>query len=107
MVALRSDAPVDFLESDALSSVVSHTQVEEGSNSKIMAVYKCQETNNRLEITIRTIEGTHGKIEAFIIPRADPKTCSVSTFIIKPLSLHQRVFDFQPKYVIFNICIEM
>ena len=45
--------------------------------------------------THRTIEGQHGRLQAYITPRLQPKTCIMKQYQIKPLSLHQRshVFD--------------
>ncbi len=40
-----------------------------------MATCKCQDATNRLEIKIRTVEGQHGVLNAYIIPKQAPKTC--------------------------------
>ena len=48
----------------------------------------------RLEVKIRTIEGQHGTIQAYVIPITEPKTCRLQKYSVKPLSLHQRVHTF-------------
>lgn len=39
---------------------------------------------------ILSIEGRYGTLQAYVIPRVQPKTCQVRQYQIKPLSLHQR-----------------
>lgn len=52
----------------------------------------------RLDIRIRTIEGQHGIIEAFIRPQlAMHQSAQMKKFDIKPLSLHERIHKMDPK----------
>jgi Bardet-Biedl syndrome 7 protein len=48
----------------------------------------------RLEVKVRTIEGQHGTVQAYIIPTTEPKTCVLQKYFVKPLSLHQRIHTF-------------
>ena len=57
----------------------------------VLAVYRCNESANRLEMAVRTSEGRYGSLQAYVWPRISPKTCRSASFHIKPLSLHTRV----------------
>lgn len=56
-----------------------------------------QPNQKRLDVQIRTIEGQHGTIEAFIRPQLMPNNVQVKKLDIKPLSLHERVHQLDPK----------
>eukprot|EP00112_Aurelia_sp_Birch-Aquarium-sp1_P006695 Seg1733.6 transcript_id=Seg1733.6/GoldUCD/mRNA.D3Y31 product="Bardet-Biedl syndrome 7 protein" protein_id=Seg1733.6/GoldUCD/D3Y31 len=94
-VLLQSDVPVDLLDVDRNSAVVSYSSCDPDSGNLLLATYRCQANTTRLELKIRTIEGQYGTIQAYVTPRIQPKTCQVSQYQIKPLSLHQRthIFD--------------
>uniref|UniRef100_A0A8C9FQM8 Bardet-Biedl syndrome 7 n=1 Tax=Pavo cristatus TaxID=9049 RepID=A0A8C9FQM8_PAVCR len=79
---LQSDVPVDLLDVDKNSAVVSFSNCDSDvSETKEMMMF--------LE-TIRSIEGRYGTLQAYVTPRIQPKTCQVYQYQIKPLSLHQR-----------------
>lgn len=94
-VLLQSDVPVDLLDVDKNSAVISYSSCDPDSGNFLLATYRCQANTTRLELKIRTIEGQYGTIQAYVTPRMQPKTCIVRQYQIKPLSLHQRthVFD--------------
>ncbi|XP_065058986.1 Bardet-Biedl syndrome 7 protein homolog [Rhopilema esculentum] len=94
-VLLQSDVPVDLLDVDKNSAVVSYSSCDADSGNFLLATYRCQANTTRLELKIRTIEGQYGTIQAYITPRIQPKTCQLRQYQIKPLSLHQRthIFD--------------
>lgn len=56
----------------------------------MLVTYRCQANTTRLDIKIRTIEGQHGLLQAYVTSRIPPKNCIVKQYVIKPLSLHQR-----------------
>ncbi|KAF6035090.1 BBS7 [Bugula neritina] len=60
------------------------------SGNFLLATYRCQANTTRLDLKIRTIEGQHGNLRAYVTPRVQPKTCQMRLYQIKPLSLHQR-----------------
>jgi len=95
IILLQSDVPVDLLDVEKNSAVVSYSSCDPDSGNFLLATYRCQANTTRLELKIRTIEGQHGHLQAYITPRLQPKTCIVKQYQIKPLSLHQRshVFD--------------
>lgn len=95
IILLQSDVPVDLLDVEKNSAVVSYSTCDPDSGNFLLATYRCQANTTRLELKIRTIEGQHGHLQAYITPRMQPKTCIVKQYPIKPLSLHQRshVFD--------------
>ncbi|XP_073459579.1 BBSome complex member BBS7 isoform X2 [Aquarana catesbeiana] len=95
-VLIQSDVPVDLLDVDKNSAVVSFSGCESEPNGNfLLATYRCQANTTRLELKIRSIEGQYGTLQAYVTPRIQPKTCQVRRYLIKPLSLHQRshVFD--------------
>ncbi|XP_041130154.1 Bardet-Biedl syndrome 7 protein [Polyodon spathula] len=90
-VLLQSDVPIDLLDVDKNSAVVSFSGCDSEPNGNfLLATYRCQANTTRLELKVRSIEGQYGTLQAYITPRLQPKTCQVRQHQIKPLSLHQR-----------------
>lgn len=110
-IALHCDINIDYVDSEVpkfaisffsvfssifhkkilqISVIIAHTQDKKTNSSSI--VVRSSESTNRIEISIRTIEGKSGTLEAFIVPSVKPKTSVVKTFAIRPLSLHQRKY---------------
>ncbi|KAL6060424.1 hypothetical protein STEG23_022632, partial [Scotinomys teguina] len=90
-VLIQSDVPIDLLDVDKNSAVVSFSSCDtESNNNFVLATYRCQANTTRLELKIRSIEGQYGTLQAYVTPRIQPKTCQVHQYHIKPLSLHQR-----------------
>uniref|UniRef100_A0A8C9UKU7 Bardet-Biedl syndrome 7 n=1 Tax=Spermophilus dauricus TaxID=99837 RepID=A0A8C9UKU7_SPEDA len=73
-VLIQSDVPIDLLDVDKNSAVVSFSSCD----SEVS------------DLLIRSIEGQYGTLQAYVTPRIQPKTCQVRQYHIKPLSLHQR-----------------
>ncbi|XP_031571614.1 Bardet-Biedl syndrome 7 protein-like [Actinia tenebrosa] len=93
-VLLQSDVPIDLLDVDKNSAVVSYSACDVENGNYLLATYRCQANTTRLELKIRSIEGQFGTLQAYITPRIQPKTCQVRQYPIKPLSLHQRTHVF-------------
>ncbi|XP_074893184.1 BBSome complex member BBS7 isoform X2 [Buteo buteo] len=90
-VLVQSDVPIDLLDVDKNSAVVSFSSCDSEPNSNfLLATYRCQANTTRLELKVRSIEGQYGTLQAYVTPRIQPKTCQVHQYQIKPLSLHQR-----------------
>ncbi|XP_070273011.1 BBSome complex member BBS7 [Myotis yumanensis] len=90
-VLVQSDVPIDLLDVDKNSAVVSFSSCDaESSDNFLLATYRCQANTTRLELKIRSIEGQYGTLQAYVTPRIQPRTCQVRQYLIKPLSLHQR-----------------
>ncbi|CDQ81478.1 unnamed protein product [Oncorhynchus mykiss] len=89
---LQSDVPIDLLDVDKNSAVVSFSECdsEQPKGNFLLVTYRCQANTTRLELKVRSIEGQYGTLQAYITPRLQPKTCQVRQYLIKPLSLHQR-----------------
>ncbi|CAG0887645.1 unnamed protein product [Darwinula stevensoni] len=94
IVLLQSDIPVDILDVEKNSAVVSFSHCDPESGNYMLATYRCQANTTRLEVKIRSIEGQYGSIKAYVIPRLQPKTSQVREYQIKPLSLHTRIHEF-------------
>uniref|UniRef100_H2Y5K3 Bardet-Biedl syndrome 7 protein homolog n=1 Tax=Ciona savignyi TaxID=51511 RepID=H2Y5K3_CIOSA len=98
-IVLQSDVPIDLLDVESTSAVVSYTKNPPNpdgtpnADNFLLATYRCQANTTRLEVTVRSIEGQYGHLQAYIVPRLQPKTCVLRRYPIKPLSLHQRVHD--------------
>ncbi|KAG8186876.1 hypothetical protein JTE90_024118 [Oedothorax gibbosus] len=94
-VLIQSDVPVDLLDSERNSAVVSYSSCDpETDGNFLLATYRCQANTTRLEVKIRSIEGQYGALQAYITPRLQPKCCQVRQYHIKPLSLHCRTHTF-------------
>ncbi|XP_054708555.1 Bardet-Biedl syndrome 7 protein homolog [Uloborus diversus] len=94
-VLIQSDVPVDLLDSERNSAVVSYSSCDpESDGNFLLATYRCQANTTRLEVKIRSIEGQYGSLQAYITPRLQPKCCQIRKYLIKPLSLHCRTHTF-------------
>ncbi|CAL8240411.1 unnamed protein product, partial [Gadus morhua 'NCC'] len=94
---LQSDVPIDLLDVDKNSAVVSFSECdsEQPNGNFLLATYRCQANTTRLELKVRSIEGQYGTLRAYVTPRLQPKTCQLRQYPIKPLSLHQRTHSLQ------------
>ena len=79
-VLLQSDVPVDLLDVEKNSAVVSYSSCSPEEGNFLLATYRCQANTTRLEIKIRTIEGQYGTLTAYVTPRLQPKCCQVGMF---------------------------
>uniref|UniRef100_A0A1A8GTM9 Bardet-Biedl syndrome 7 n=2 Tax=Nothobranchius korthausae TaxID=1143690 RepID=A0A1A8GTM9_9TELE len=95
---LQSDVPIDLLDVDKNSAVVSFSECdsEQPNGNFLLATYRCQANTTRMELKVRSIEGQYGTLQAYVTPRLQPKTCQVRQYQIKPLSLHQRTHSIDP-----------
>jgi Bardet-Biedl syndrome 7 protein len=91
VVTLQSGVPAMLLDTTSNLAMVSRTPSDRDNGNALLATYRCQDNTNRLEIKIRAVEGEHGPLNAYIIPKQAPKTCQRASFQIKPLSLHEKV----------------
>ena len=89
-ILLHSDVPVDLLDIEKNSAVVSYSACKPEEGNFLLATYRCQANTTRLEIKIRTIEVQYGKLTAYVPPRLQPKCCQVQSYKVRPLSLHMR-----------------
>ncbi|KAJ4432478.1 hypothetical protein ANN_21097, partial [Periplaneta americana] len=96
-ILIQSDVPIDLLDVERNSAVVSYSACEPGSGNFLLATYRCQMNTTRLELKLRTIEGQHGTLRTYITPLVQPKCCQVRQYKIKPLSLHTRCHSFDPQ----------
>nr|CAD7403392.1 unnamed protein product [Timema cristinae] len=76
-VLIQSDVPLDLLDVERNSAVVSYSDCDPSSGNYLLATYRCQMNTTRLELKIRTIEGQHGTLRAYITPLVQPKCCQV------------------------------
>jgi len=91
-ITLQSSIPVMLLDVESNGCMLSRTDRDEKQSNELLATYRATENTNRVEIKIRTVEGQHGALNAYIIPKLQPKTCQRAELRIKPLSLHEKVY---------------
>ncbi|XP_033106003.1 Bardet-Biedl syndrome 7 protein homolog isoform X2 [Anneissia japonica] len=92
-VLLQSDVPIDLLDVERNSAVISYSACDTENGNFLLATYRCQANTTRLELKVRSIEGQYGVLQAYVTPRVQPKVCQVRQYLIKPLSLHQRIHN--------------
>eukprot|EP00297_Palpitomonas_bilix_P004133 CAMPEP_0113915080 /NCGR_PEP_ID=MMETSP0780_2-20120614/30956_1 /TAXON_ID=652834 /ORGANISM="Palpitomonas bilix" /LENGTH=744 /DNA_ID=CAMNT_0000913455 /DNA_START=35 /DNA_END=2269 /DNA_ORIENTATION=+ /assembly_acc=CAM_ASM_000599 len=94
-IVLQSDVQLNLLDVDDNLAIVCKSDVDarQDKTSKVLATYRCQDSVNRIQVKLRTFEGKQGNIKVYVIPRASPKTSQLLVFPIKPLSLHERVYN--------------
>uniref|UniRef100_A0A671MP00 Cyclin-A2-like n=1 Tax=Sinocyclocheilus anshuiensis TaxID=1608454 RepID=A0A671MP00_9TELE len=80
---LQSDVPIDLLDVDKNSAVVSFSECD----SEVK--HLCATSLIKRELP-PCVYFSYGTLQAYVTPRLQPKTCQVRQYQIKPLSLHQR-----------------
>lgn len=100
LLVIRSPVALDLVESDLSSSVLSVTPPSLLSGSegpgggKFMAVFRCQHSERRLSLHLRTNEGEYGDLVVTVVAATQPhKSAKVVKYELKPLSLHARVHN--------------
>ena len=84
-ICFQSDLDIELLEQS--NGSVNQIQGVKG----LLATYRFEDvTTTRAEIKIRTVEGTGGDLNAYILPMYEPRVAQTVTFSIKPLCLHQK-----------------
>ncbi|KAJ3630530.1 hypothetical protein MTP99_011722 [Tenebrio molitor] len=105
-ILLQSNVPVDLLDVEKNSAVVSYSDSDRTVGNFLLATYRCQINTNRLEIKIRTIEGQHGVLQAYVTPLVQPKCSRLQQYEIKPLSLHYRIYKFDESRIFNTLTIK-
>ena len=62
-VVLQSNVPIDLLDTDKNTAVVSHCQCDPDHGNYLLATYRCQSNTTRMELKLRSIEGQHGTLQ--------------------------------------------
>ncbi|CAG9536210.1 unnamed protein product [Cercopithifilaria johnstoni] len=93
-ILLQSDVAMELLDVERNAAIISITPPDGTSKNELLATYRCQASTTRIEIKMRSLEGQYGYLQAYICPKIYPKTCQVRNYEIKPLSLYQRVHQF-------------
>ncbi|EEB11524.1 conserved hypothetical protein [Pediculus humanus corporis] len=96
-VLVQSDVPLDLLDIEKNSAVVSFSDCSPSDGNFLLATYRCQVNTTRLDLKIRTIEGQYGTLLTYVTPNVQPKCCQLRSYKIKPLSLHSRIHAIDAK----------
>lgn len=94
LISLRADVDVDLLDQDGTSAILSRSKGD--PVNPLLATYRMQEAGSRFQIKLRTIEGLHGTISCFVIPKTNPRAAHLVTLAVKPLSLHEKITELPP-----------
>ncbi|XP_077278371.1 BBSome complex member BBS7 isoform X2 [Temnothorax americanus] len=92
-ILIQSDTPVDLLETESNSAVVSLSACDPRKGNFVLATYRCQINTNRLEMRLRSIEGQAGTLQIYVTSQIQPKRCRKISVPIYALSLHVRQHD--------------
>ncbi|XP_071642384.1 BBSome complex member BBS7 [Temnothorax longispinosus] len=92
-ILIQSDTPVDLLETESNSAVVSLSACDPREGNFVLATYRCQINTNRLEMRLRSIEGQAGTLQIYVTSQIQPKRCRKISVPIYALSLHVRQHD--------------
>ncbi|XP_058832796.1 Bardet-Biedl syndrome 7 protein-like [Topomyia yanbarensis] len=90
-VLLQCDAPINLIDVEKNSAVVSFSECDKMSGNSLLASYRCQSNTNRVDLKFRTVEGQCGTLQVYVTPNLQPKCCQLKRYPIKPLSLHMIV----------------
>ncbi|XP_025075584.1 Bardet-Biedl syndrome 7 protein homolog [Pogonomyrmex barbatus] len=89
-ILIQSDTPIDLLETENNSAVVSLSACDPREGNFVLATYRCQINTNRLEMRLRSIEGQPGTLQIYVTSQVQPKRCRKILVPIYALSLHVR-----------------
>ncbi|KYM83198.1 Bardet-Biedl syndrome 7 protein [Atta colombica] len=92
-ILIQSDTPIDLLETENNSAVVSLSACNPIEGNFLLATYRCQINTNRLEMRLRSIEGQPGTLQIYVTSQVQPKRCRKITVPIHALSLHVRLHE--------------
>ncbi len=123
-VVLQTDVPVDLLRQDVSTSVImsptrslilgdargtKHDIHNNPGSAKtnddrtteahqVLATYRpTDDKMRRIKIGLRSVEGQHGVLNAYVVSGGDSKTAHAVRLSIKPLSMHARIKDITPQ----------
>lgn len=97
MVIFESDVDVELINVEKEKFHLTFERPNLLNGQQLLATITMRSpTQKRLDLQIRTIEGQHGTIEAFIRPQLKHQNVQVKKFDIKPLSLHERIHKLDP-----------
>ncbi|XP_066595790.1 Bardet-Biedl syndrome 7 protein homolog [Prorops nasuta] len=89
-ILIQSDTPVELLDVENNSAVVSLSVCNPNEQNFVLATYRCQVNTNRLEMRLRSIEGQPGTLQIYVTSQVQPKCCRRILVPICALSLHVR-----------------
>ncbi|ESO03712.1 hypothetical protein HELRODRAFT_80019, partial [Helobdella robusta] len=89
-IMLQCDVPIDVIDMDKNSSIVSFTPCSNEEENFLLATYRCQANTTKLELKVIPVEGHQGHLRAYVVPLMKPKLCQVKQLAIKPLCMHFR-----------------
>ncbi|XP_018368941.1 PREDICTED: Bardet-Biedl syndrome 7 protein homolog [Trachymyrmex cornetzi] len=92
-ILIQSDTPINLLETENNSAVVSLSACDPTESNFLLATYRCQINTNRLEMRLRSIEGQPGTLQIYVTSQVQPKRCRKITVPIHALSLHVRLHE--------------
>ncbi|TKR78104.1 hypothetical protein L596_018965 [Steinernema carpocapsae] len=81
IVIVQSDVLLDLMDVEKSSAVLSKTVPHDGSGNAVLALIRCGENVTRLEIRLRSSEGTYGTIRVYVCPKTQPKMCQCTEWV--------------------------
>ena len=88
---VQCDVPVEFLDVESNDAIVSVTPCHQDRSNGVLATYRNDEPQRRMELKVRTVEGQGGVIQVYVIASPEPKTAQIVEIVMHPLSLHSRL----------------
>lgn len=89
-VAMQCDVDLELLDTESNVAILSRTNTEPNSDSKLLATYRCQENTSHIDIKFRAKEGKSGELNILLLPH-EPNVCQTYVHKVKPLCLHQKL----------------
>ena len=96
-ILIQCDVLLELLDIEKNTSVVSRSECDRNDGNSLLATYRCQVNTNRVDLKYQTIEGQNGTLRVYITPNIQPKCCQLKTYLIRPLSLHMIVHNYDEK----------
>lgn len=106
MVVFESDVAVELINVDEEKYQLLFQRPKMLEGQLLLATLSFRGANQkRLDVKIRSIEGQHGTVEAYVRPQLMQTNVQVKKFDIKPLSLHERIHKLDPKIPLSSFTI--
>lgn len=90
-ISIRSDIPIDLLDESRSGGDVIVSKSPATSSDPLLVTYRFQEPTKRFSTNLRTVEGTPGTVNCFVVPSTQPRIAHLINLPVKPLSLHEKV----------------
>ncbi|ORX47608.1 hypothetical protein BCR36DRAFT_413548 [Piromyces finnis] len=90
-IVIKKENHSDIIDNDEIGSLKINISSNEREKYSYSGTYICPPNSLKARLQIYPIEGKYGTINIYVVPNTTPPTYQLTSVIVKPLSLHERV----------------